>query len=225
MSTSIDKKLLLKWAIAIIVPLCFLIPETTELYTQETKMFLLVTSLGIFLAAFELMSLMAIAMVFPIGYIMLKVASFDVVLAGWTNTVPLNVVGGYLLANVLDRIGLLKRIAYRCLLLTGGSYYGLLYGVFIAGLVINTITGGNAWIIMAAFTLGLCKSFKLEKSIDSSLIVMVGCLSAATSCAFLYTPYYMALLLDSVEAAGGIGAVDWFTFAWHMLPRIICLKS
>ena len=158
MVADIDKKTMIKWIITVSIPLSILMIGTNEVFTYEVKMFLFVTTLGILLAAFELMELMAIAMVFLIGYVMLKVASFEVVLAGWIGTVPLNVVGGYLLACTLDRIGLLRRIAYWCILRTGGSYYGLLYGVFAAGVVINAITGGNAWIIMAAFTFGLCLS-------------------------------------------------------------------
>jgi len=125
----------------------------------------------------------------------------------------------------MDRIGLLKRIAYWCILKVGGSYYGLLYGVLIAGCVLNTATGGNAWVIMAAFTFGLCKTFNLGKTMDSALIMFVGALSAAASCVFIYTPYFLSILFNSAAMAGADYTPSWTTYFVQMAPYLIFILA
>ncbi|MEG6522940.1 SLC13 family permease [Desulfotomaculum sp. 1211_IL3151] len=208
----------LKWFVTIIIPIVILVLPETALYTYQVKMFLFVTTLGILLVAFELMSLMAVSMMFPVGYLVSGLVPMEVAYSAWTMTMPTVVIGGYLLANVLDRIGLLKRIAYWTILRVGGSYYGLLYGVLIAGFVLNTATGGNAWVIMAAFTFGLCKSFDLGKSIDSAIIMLVGAFSAGASCVFLYTPYFMSLMLNAAHTVDSSITLTWLGFLIQMLP-------
>lgn len=212
----VDKGALIKWLITIAVPLIlFLIPET-DVYTYEVKMFLVVTVGGILLVAFEQVHLMAVSMLFPIGYMVAGLVPMDVAYSAWLQTMPLVVVGGYMIAMVLNRVGLLKRMAYWCFIKVRGSYYGLLYSVFIVGCILNTVTGGNAWVMMAAFTFGLCMGFDLGKSIDSAIIMLVGGLSAGASCMFIYSPYFMNLLWNAAnktlpEGAEPYGAT-WLEF-------------
>ena len=117
----VDKGALIKWLITIAVPLIlFLIPET-DVYTYEVKMFLVVTVGGILLVAFEQVYLMAVSMLFPIGYMVAGLVPMDVAYSAWLQTMPLVVVGGYMIAMVLNRVGLLKRMAYWCFIKVRGS--------------------------------------------------------------------------------------------------------
>lgn len=218
---AINKSQWIKWAISLGIALFVVLMPCNEVYTYEVKMFLLVTALGILLVAFELVDLMAVSMLFPIGYLVTGLVPMEIAYSAWTQTMPLVVIGGYMIANILDRIGLLKRIAYWCVLKVGGSYYGLLYGILIAGTILNTATGGNAWVIMAAFTFGLCKTFNLGKTIDSAIIMLVGGLSAAASCVFIYTPYFMSLLLNAANSTGGTYTLSWVQLFMHMFPYLL----
>ncbi|MFR6291771.1 MAG: SLC13 family permease [Peptococcaceae bacterium] len=220
-SQTIDKNFIMKWAVVFIAAAAIWFMPCNEVYSPEVKKFLFVTALGILLVAFELMDLMAVSMMFPIGYILFGLAPMDAAYGAWLGTTPMVVIGGYMIANVMDRIGLLKRIAYKCILLVGGSYYGLLFGVLIAGCILNTATGGNAWVIMAAFTFGLCKTFELGKTMDSALIMFVGALSAGASCVFIYTPYFMSILFNSAELAGSTYRPTWIEHFMLMLPYVI----
>lgn len=218
---SIDKSAAIKWGISLFIGACILLIPTNPTYSYEVKMFLFVTTMGILLVAFELVDLMAVSMMFPIGYLISGLVPMEVAYSAWTQTMPMVVIGGYLIANVLDDIGLLKRIAYWCVIRVGGSYYGLLYGVLISGIILNTATGGNAWVIMAAFTYGLCKTFELGKSIDSAIIMLVGALSAGASCVFIYTPYFMSLMLNAANSTGGNYTLGWLQFFWYMFPYVL----
>ncbi len=220
-----NKIKLIKWAIVLIFEVILLLVPGSELFTYQIRMFLLVTSLGILLVAFDLLNLMAVSMLFPIGYLALGLAPIDVVFSGWTQTLPMVLVGCFLISSVLDRIGLLKRMAYWCILKCGGSYYGLLFGIFIAGTVINMVTGGNGYVIMAVFTFGLCKAFDLGKSIDSAIIMTVGALAGTASTMFIYAPIWMNILLNAANSASGIKyTLTFLQFLWQMLPyTIFCL--
>ncbi len=148
-SQTIDKNTLIKWAVVFIAAAAIWFIPCNEIYSPEVKKFLFVTALGILLVAFELIDLMAVSMMFPIGYILFGLAPMDSAYGAWLGTTPMVVIGGYMIANVMDRIGLLKRIAYKCILLVGGSYYGLLYGVLIAGCIFEhpppAATHGLSW--------------------------------------------------------------------------------
>lgn len=228
MSTEVEKmtkKDAMKWLITIAVPLIlYLIPEN-DVYNYNMKMFLIVTLTGILMVAFELVHLMAVSMLFPIGYMVTGLVPMEVAYSAWLQTMPLVVVGGYVIANVLDRIGLLKRMAYWCFIKVRGSYYGLLYSVLFVGMILNTVTGGNAWVMMAAFTFGLCKAFDLGRSIDSAIIMLVGALSAGASCVYIYTPYFMGLLFNGANSTLPEGAtpysVSWVQFFIQMLPYFL----
>ena len=74
---------------------------------------------------------------------------------------------------------------------------------------------------MAAFTFGLCKTFELGRSIDSAIIMIVGAFSAGASCVFIYTPYFMSLLLNAANSTGGTYVLSWLQFFGHMLPYVL----
>lgn len=219
---TMTKSELVKWLITIGVPLIlYLIPENGA-YNHNMKFFLMVTLCGILMIAFELVHLMAVSMLFPIGYMVTGLVPMEVAYSAWLQTMPLVVVGGYMIANVLGRIGLLKRMAFWCFIKVRGSYYGLLYSILFVGIILNTVTGGNAWVMMAAFTFGLCQAFELGKSIDSAIIMLVGALSAGASCVFIYTPYFMGLLYNGANSTLPEGAApysaSWVEFFIQMLP-------
>ena len=95
-TSSINKGALIKWGINIIIPLIlFLIPET-DVYTYQVKMFLIVTIAGILMVAFEQVNLMAVSMLFPIGYMVTGLVPMEVAYSAWLQTMPLSNVAGVL---------------------------------------------------------------------------------------------------------------------------------
>lgn len=92
-----------------------------EIYTTQLKVFLALTLAAILMFAFENLNQTVVALLLPFLYIVLKVAPASVALSPWTQTVPWMMISGLILANVLQSIGLLKRVAYKCIVLTGGQ--------------------------------------------------------------------------------------------------------
>lgn len=216
---------MIQWTITAIIVGSVLLVPCNAAFTFQIKMFIVVTALGILLVAFELLNLMAVSMMMPIGYLVFGLGPAEVVYSAWTMTLPTVMIGGYLLANILDRVGLLKRIAYWSVIRVGGSYYGMLFGIFIAGTILNIATGGNAWVIMAAFTYGLCKSFNLGKSRDSTLIMLVGAFAATSTCVFAYTPYFMSILLNGTHSVDPTIRLTWMQYFIHMCPYALFIVA
>lgn len=83
-SQTIDKNFIMKWAVVFIAAASIWFMPCNEVYSPEVKKFLFVTALGILLVAFELMDLMAVSMMFPIGYILFGLAPWMPLTApGW----------------------------------------------------------------------------------------------------------------------------------------------
>jgi len=212
----------IKWFITFFVTIvCFLIP-TNEVYTQDIKLFLTVTVFCILLIAFELMDLIAIAILFPFAYMLVGVVPVDVSLKSWTTTAPWVTLGGVILAGIMERVGLLKRIAYWCIIKLGKSYQGLIFGILLGGNILNFITGGQGWIPMAAFCYGVCKALDVKKhSIDAALISLTGGISVSTSCFFFYTPFYMTVMLNNARNVVPDLSVNMYSFFVQMCPYVL----
>lgn len=188
----------IKWIVTLLIPVIIIFLPTNALFTGQIRLFFAFTTLAILLMAFEFFDTMVTAMLIPLGYIMLGLAPAAVVYSGWAGGIPAMVIGGLLLSNVLEETGLLKRIAYWCILKTGGSYTGILFGVFIAGVILSLITAAGAPIIMAALCYGICKALNLGVSKESSAIMMIGAFSSVAITTFIYYPAMVGLL----EAGG-----------------------
>ena len=82
----------------------------------------------------------------------------------------------------MEKTGLAKRLALRCLKLTGGSFNGLVAGFFLAGLVLVVILPSilARVVIFCAIAVGIIQALQLDaKSRMSSTIVMMAFFAAA----------------------------------------------
>lgn len=138
---------LLKWLVCLGIPLGIYLIPLNELYTREIRWFLVISVLAILTIAFDFFNVMVPAILMPIGFLLAKVAPAAVIFSPWSQTLVYVIIGAFLLARVMEEVGLLKRIAYWCILKSGGSFKGTVWGVFVAGLVLGTITFGNAYVL------------------------------------------------------------------------------
>lgn len=210
-SNSVDKKKLLQWIIILILPLSLqLIPETATL-TLQIKLFLTITLMAILIFAFESLNQTVIALLLPVAYIVFEIAPANVVFSAWSTSTPWMYVGGLILAMVLQRIGLLKRIAYKCIIICGASYSGILYGLAIAGIFLNLIIPSQAIIPMAALSYGICIALDLGKSKEAAGIMLTAALGAILPTLFLFNGNYVIIVNTAIEATG-IEAMSWMGY-------------
>lgn len=217
-----EKSVMIKWGITLIAPFLILFIPTQGAFTSQIQKFLIITVMALFMMAFELLENLVIAFALPTAYILLGVSEAGVVFSSWTTTTPYMVIGGFLLANVAADSKLLHRIAYIFMKSIGGTYTRLLVAISLISIVLNYLTAGRAYMIVAAICVGLCKALELGKGKEAGTIMMVGAFSTVTaSLCISYSPGMIALINNNLQAMGAKELITFASFTLSMLPWIV----
>lgn len=207
------------WLITIITPFIIMAFPTGELFTPKIRLFVAVTAAGILLFAFEILPQIVAAVILPLSYVLIGLAPSKAVFVPWATVIPWMFIGGVLMANVLETTGLLRRIAYWCIIRVGGTYNRILYGIMFSGIILNLLVPAQAVIPLAAFTFGICKALDLGQSKASAGIMLAGAMAALMPLFFFYNPNFAVIM-------GGASSVykeqiTWVMYFWHNLPNIL----
>ncbi|AET70363.1 di-/tricarboxylate transporter [Desulfosporosinus orientis DSM 765] len=186
--------------VSIMVPLLVMLIPANEVFTVNIKIFFAVTLWGVMMFALDFVDNFIPALLLPFLYVLFKIAPMNVVFSPWSATIPWLVLGTFLLANILERIGLLKRIAYWCIIKTGGTYNGIIYGLILAGVLINIAKPGSVPVAMAALAYGVCKAFNLGKSKAACGIMIAAAIGTLVPGFFVFTPANLGVLFGSASA-------------------------
>lgn len=221
-----SRSTLIKWAITFIVPLCIFLIPTNDVYTSSMRMFLVITVFSLFLMGFEFFDNILPAMVMPIGYVIFGVADFGTAFSGFTSSVVYMCFGSYLLATILIEIGLLQRVAYWCLIKCGGTFSGLMIGIFLTGCVLTVLTFGGAGVIMTAIAYGICVAMGLKKGRTTSALMMAVLLGSTSVRLAYYSPQTLALPIMMAQQVLPDFTITFLQSVWHNWPALImCLIS
>lgn len=167
----------IKWGIiAVLTILPLFVPEQ-GIYTHAMKYFLSVTIFGLSMAAFEIAPVFVIAMIMPILWIAFGVADAQTVMNPWIGTTVLMIIGALFLGASLADCGLLERIAYYLMCLVKGNFFALLVSIMIVGVLLNILTSGNGYPIMAPLAAGLVITLDgMQKKLGAAIAgaVMLG---------------------------------------------------
>jgi di/tricarboxylate transporter len=214
-----DRIQLIYWAVTVIAPLIVMMIPTGETFTPVIRNFLAITLCAILIFAFETLPQMIPAILLPVAYIVAGIAPEQAVFGPWSTSVPWMFLGGILMANCLESAGLLKRVAYWCIIKTGGTYNRILYGIMFTGIILNLLIPAQAVIPLAAFTYGICLALDLGRSKESAGIMLTGAMAALTPLYFFYNPNF------NIIAGAGITVYDvpmtWFVYFFHNAPMIL----
>ncbi len=211
MVVHISKISILRLGIVLGLPLSFFLIPITEAYTYELRIFFAITLFCMLCVALEFFDTIIPAILLPTMYLLSGIVPQDVAFGAWTSNTIWMMLGAMILANALEECGLLARIAYWCVLKCGASYTGVMYGVFIAGSIINFITFCQAFIVMMVLGYGIIVAIKLKPSKESALLcfaIMLGGQGAPSS--FLYNPGFLALAEEGVRQV-----IPGFTAVWY----------
>ena len=131
----------IKWAAAILMPICIQLIPVNEVFTFEMRAFLVATVFVLSLAAFELLPNMLVGLLLPVMYVILGAAPVNTALGIWSASFMIfMVIGGMIFANALDESGLLRRIVLWAGTKCHGSLLKLLMALMVAGLVVMAIS-------------------------------------------------------------------------------------
>ena len=212
---SLDKKRLLFWIIIFAVPLLVLTIPTTETFTMQQKLFVAITLWTVLMFAFELVDNYIPCIIMPFLFIVTGVAPWETAFAGWYQTIPWQVMGMFLLVNALMRNGLLKRIAYFCLLRTKCTYKGILWGMFIFGVVFNLFLPGGSCVAMATFAFSICSTLGLKQSKTATGITLAGAMGYLMPGFFIFVPSNFGLLVSVASSVDSSISLNFVKYLMH----------
>jgi solute carrier family 13 (sodium-dependent dicarboxylate transporter), member 2/3/5 len=216
---SLDKKTTIFWLITVAVPLIVMLIPTGEVFNPRVRLFLAITVCAILIFAFETLPQLASSILLPIAYVLSGLAPSQAVFGPWTSFIPWMFLGGILAANCLESVGLLRRVAYWCIIKTGGTYTRILFGIMIAGIIMNLLVPAQAIIPLAAFTFGICKALGLEKSPEAAGIMLTGAMAALMPLFFFYNPNFA--IIPGAASTVYSTPITWVQYFYHNIPNIL----
>lgn len=226
MENSYNKSSMLKWAINIILPLIVLLIPVSEAFTVEIKTFLVITVLCIGFMATEKIPIFAISILLPVLYaVFLTDVDNSLVYKAWTTDVPWLTIGGLVLTIGLQKSGLLKRLAYKTILLCGGKYKGMIFGMMIVGIVVGAIMTNLAAkaILLGVFALGISNAMGFKPGSREASALGLSAIASCLGPSYLYLTGCSGTIVTMGIAEGlGIAIPTWGEYFFHMaLPQLI----
>ena len=216
-----NPKTLIMWICVIAAPIIVMLIPTQGVFTPQLRTFSAITLTAILLFAFNILPNFVVAVALPVSYMLLNVAEPNIAFAAWFSNIPWMFMGGFLLANVLERIGLLNRVAFWSIIKTGGTYSGILWGLALAGIILNLIAPGKAYVPMAALSFGICKALNFEKSRESAGIMMGGFFASWFPTFFLYNPTFA--IMPSLGKEVAPVQITWLQYFINNIPFVLWL--
>lgn len=230
MSANLLKKLSntekIKWGILLILmAVLYFIPEG-DVYTAAVKGFCVVTIAGIYLVAFELVPAFIAATLIPVGYWVLKVVPAGVAFGSWTQQFPWIILGAFMVAHIMQKTGVSKRLAYRLMLLARGNFYIVVAMLIIAGVIMAMfVPAAIARVaIFGAIALSIRDAMGWKDDSRKTIILIMGVFFAASAASYLwYTGSNGNVIVAGMLESAGYG-VTWTEWAlYNALPGLVAI--
>lgn len=214
-----SKSMMVKYAVNVILPLAIVLIPCTDTFTWQMKGFLASTIFAICCFAMNTMPSTGIAILLPVFWVFFGISKPETIFSVWQQYLPWVVIGGFLLANVLQRTGLLSRVIYKLVSKTAVSYKGLLIGLAISVGLITQLVGSHP-VLFATIAYGICVAFDFGQSKASAGIMFVTAVSGMVAIQARFTAPLM--LLGTAKSAGfNLDLLGFFESYWYNLPLII----
>lgn len=202
----------LQWVALIVIPLAIAFIPPTPLYTKQILHFLAITVWAMLSWIFGLIPEMVVGFILPVLYIVFGVVKSQDAFSPWMTNVPWIAYGGIILGGAMMSTGLAKRIAYRAILLTGGTYKRTLAGLMLGGLIIAplipSIMGKIA--IFSVIGVAICQALNLEPRSRAASGVMMGAFLAVAGPKLSY----LTGAADNPLAMGLVAKVSGTMITW-----------
>ena len=218
----LDKKMFFTWLGIIGIPLLVALIPVGETFTLEVKSFFVITLFGIMCMVTGPFDSAIGCLFMMCGYCLVGLAPFTTVFSSFAGTVPWTVYGCLLLLNIVqNRTMLIERIACKCMIITGGTYNGIIFGMIILGIASNLIVPGVfTGLAIAAIAFGICKALDLGISKASSGIMLAAVIGFIDAWRFVYCPPDMGVLLGIASAVAPTD-MDYLTYFTYNVPWVI----
>ena len=152
----------LKWIIGLGIPLAIVLFTP---FNMTLRLYMAITLGGILFWALQLIPEPITGLLIPILFCIAGVVSPETAFTPWSMILPWLVLAGIIMGDVMANTGLVKRIAYKILLITGCSSKGLLFACFAIGIILPLLVS-STWailLILGPIGMAICKTWGLEK--------------------------------------------------------------
>ena len=218
-SNASSTKVNMKVAVNFIIPLIIALFPCNEVFTLQIKLFLVSTIFAICAFALETMPSAGVAIALSAFWVFFGVAEPTVIFSVWQQYLPWVILGGFFLANVLQRTGLLSRVIFWIVSKTAINYRGLLIGIAIAIGLVTQLVGSHP-MLFATIAYGICVAFEFGQSRASAGIMFVAAVSGMVAIQFRFTGPLM--LLGTAKSAGfDLELLGFFESYYYNLPLIL----
>lgn len=211
----IDIRSALYWAISIGVPVVlYLMLPVGGGMTEEIRRFLALTLFALIAWALSIVPVYVSGTALTILYVLTSTASPEVAFSPWATMVPWISLGGLTISVVFEKTGLLSRIAFWFISVTGGSYRGIVIGLTasgaLVGLLVPSMTGRV--VLYAALSLGIIRALKLRPNSNEAAGIMFGGFMASIASAWLFmSANDNVLIINSFLVDDGQG-ISWLRY-------------
>lgn len=200
MTAKLNTTMLIKWLVAVALPLFILFIPLSDSFSREARMFLVLSIMAILIIAFNLMDMLIPSILLPTAYVVFNVTDTVSAFKGFATQTVWIILGAYVLTVALDECGILRRISYIIIKKLGGSYNATLYAIYIVGVVLGQLCFCGHYFLMVGFVYGICKAMNLRPCSKEGAIMMgVGGMAALNVKVFLYQTSNMSLLTEGMK--------------------------
>lgn len=217
-----NTKSIFKWLITLLIPLAiYAIPDYEGMdLAPKAPLFFAFTAWAVTAWIMETLPTTVVACVLTLIYT-LFITKPGIAFGPWTTFMPWFVLAGLIIADVMERTGLGKRIALNGMLAMGGSLNKTLFALGFVGLIMAILvpSGQARDVIFIAIAQGLCFALNLDpKSRMSSAIIMAGFFAAIAPNLFCLSAGETTLQALAVVSESTGVSETWFNFFLIMAP-------
>ena len=150
-----NRALTLKWFAVLGLASLFYLLAPRDV-SPQIPLYLGMTSAAVIIWTFDLLPAVAVAAALTFLYLLTNMAPPEVVLGPWTTVLIWTTFGAAIFGEAMEKTGLAKRVALRCMLLTGGTFTGMLIGFAIGGIILG--------LLLASGVIGLLSFFLSDEA-------------------------------------------------------------
>ena len=214
-----DVKYLIGWLINIVIPLVLLCVPEMGMFSDKIKMYLVVTLFFIIALIFNNLNTTLIGILMPVCYVVLGVSNASVAFSSYSNHVIWLVLGSFILSDMMTKVGVAKRLVYKCMALTGGSYRGILFGVTLVAIVLTLVVPGKVHFLLAPLCYSLIQTLNFGESKESAGIMMTSAFACSTGGLFLYGTNIV--MMEQIGKSVYDHPLSWVGYITNNIPVII----
>lgn len=207
----------IKWLLTLLIPLTLYAVVPRDVSPQFPA-YIGLTSAAITAWALNVFPAIGVAAMLTFSYLLFGVANAETVFGPWTTVLPWLSFAAVIVGEAMDKTGLARRVALRCLQYTGGSFWGLAAGFFLGGLLLVVILPSifARVVIFCAVGVGIIQALNLDsRSRMSSTIIMMGFFAAAApQFMFLHSSESFIWAFDMM-LKGTDQSVNFWEYVWH----------